>query len=64
LIAVKTADDPEPSVIGVITHYNKQIRIDSASEAFEELQKVHGDLPKWQLTSRHLMKEIKVPARP
>ncbi|TKJ85471.1 recombinase [Pseudomonas koreensis] len=64
LIAMKTADDPEPSVIGVITHYNKQIRIDSASEAFEELQKVHGDLPKWQLTSRHLMKEIKVPARP
>jgi DNA invertase Pin-like site-specific DNA recombinase len=64
LIAVKTADDPEPSVIGVITHYNKQIRIDSASEAFEELQKVHGDSPKWRLTSRHLMKEIKVPARP
>ena len=62
LISVTAADGSEPSVIGAITHWNKKIRIDSASDAFDELQKLHGDSPKWQRAAKHWMKEIKVPA--
>lgn len=64
LISVTAADGSEPSVIGAITHTNKRIRIDSASDAFDELQKLHGDSPKWQRAAKHWMKEIKVPAIP
>jgi DNA invertase Pin-like site-specific DNA recombinase len=48
----------EQTVIGSITHA-RNIRIDSASDAFTELQKLHGDTPKWQ---RSWKKEIKLPA--
>lgn len=52
----------DQSVIGAITHVNSKIRIDSASDAFTELQKLHGDLPKWQRDAKRWGKEIKVPA--
>jgi DNA invertase Pin-like site-specific DNA recombinase len=64
LISVTAADASEPSIIGAITHRNKKIRIDSASEAFDELQKLHGDSPNWQRAAKHWIKEIKVPAAP
>jgi DNA invertase Pin-like site-specific DNA recombinase len=64
LISVTAADGSEPSIIGAITHRNKKIRIDSASEAFDELQKLHGDSPNWQRAAKHWIKEIKVPAAP
>lgn len=64
LIAVTTPDESEQSIIGAIYHMNKGIRIESASDAFDELQKLHGDSPKWQRKAKHWMKEIKVPALP
>ncbi|WGT32976.1 recombinase family protein [Pseudomonas atacamensis] len=64
LIGVTAADEAEPSVIGAITHTNKKIRIDSASDAFTELQALHGDLPKWQRDAKSWRKEIKVPVLP
>ncbi|WP_159815021.1 recombinase family protein [Pseudomonas sp. 18058] len=64
LISVTAADGSEPSIIGAITHRNKKIRIDSASEAFDELQKLHGNSPNWQRAAKHWIKEIKVPAAP
>ena len=64
LISVTAADGSEASVIGAITHRNNKIRIDSASEAFDDLQKLHGDSPKWTRTTKHWMREIKVPALP
>ena len=68
LIAVATSHgsqeaEPEQNVIGAVTHSNSKIRIDSASEAFSELQKLHGDMPKWRRT-KHWIQEIKLPALP
>ncbi|MFJ2684024.1 recombinase family protein [Pseudomonas sp. NPDC087342] len=68
LIVVTTTDgsqeaEPEQNVIGAVTHSNSKLRIDSASDAFTELQKLHGDLPKWR-RMKHWIQEIKVPALP
>ncbi|CAN1599467.1 recombinase family protein [Pseudomonas mediterranea] len=64
LIAVSGVDGTEQAILGAITHVNKKIRIDSASNAFTELQKLHGDLPKWQRVAKNWGKGIKIPALP
>jgi len=51
-------NESEQTVIGAITHVGSKVRIDSASEAFTELQKLQGDLQKWQRDAKHWTNEI------
>lgn len=68
-IAVTTDNDnqetgKDQTIIGAISHVNSNIRIDSSSHSFIELQDLHGDAPKGKRSGKTWKKELKMPALP